>query len=193
MLDLFATKFECYGDGYLFAKDECVFTVEAVEDCVCAVALKEAVSAADWPEVSAAIHAALVCASKPLAVGEGEDGGISPPSENKDNPVSPIIFTQGTSIFLEEVADRRVFLEAIKPRVLTVHYLHRSERYVCIHEPWSLNTFATSYEGLLKEVREQIIFLWKTYVRENDENLSEPAIAVKRRLMEDWEESEVES
>lgn len=44
MLDLFATKFECYGDGDLFAKDECVFTVEVVEDCVCAVALKEAVN-----------------------------------------------------------------------------------------------------------------------------------------------------
>lgn len=94
MFDLFATKFECYGDGYLFDKDECVFTVEVVEDCVCTVTLRNAVRAADWPEVSDAIQAALDYANKPLAGRSvtGSADGISPPSEkNKDNPVSPII------------------------------------------------------------------------------------------------------
>ena len=109
----------------------------------------------------------------------------------ESNTIQPITFKHGTRIFLEDFsACGYIDLVSTRTHVLNVC---KPDMYVCVYEPWSLNTFATSYEGLIESVKEQIRFLWRTYVREEDEKLSPPAIAVKRRLMEDWEELEIET
>lgn len=120
------------------------------------------------------------------------------PEDEKDNKQTAgtiiidkgktITIEEGSRLFLEDVSeDSSIDLVATRRHVLSVH---RPDMCVCIYDPWSLNAFSSSYEGLIESMKEQIIFLWKTYVREEDEKLSAPAIAVKQRLMEDWKEVE---
>jgi len=70
--------------------------------------------------------------------------------------------------------------------------LDESEQLLCIeNEDWGLNVFADSREQLWQELREQMEMLWLEYAREDDDQLSAPALALKQRLLAGIEETMV--
>ena len=67
--------------------------------------------------------------------------------------------------------------------------LDESEQLLCIeNEDWGLNVFADNREQLWQELREQMEMLWLEYAREDDDQLSAPALALKNRLLAGIEE-----
>lgn len=173
MLELFAVKFKCHDDGDMFAKDEYVFTVNAIDGCVCNIAILQPIGKEEWPEVSKAIQAALDCASKPIAECKMND---DPPQKEKENTLS---------IKMIEVLPLR--LKAIRLIDLPVTREVDGSLWCC-YGPWSLDVSAKTYSKLIEEVNKEIAELWKAYVLEDDDNLSMPALAVKKNLRADWKQ-----
>lgn len=80
---------------------------------------------------------------------------------------------------------------SLKPR-RSLHLepvLSDNEQLICIERTeWSLDVFATTRSELFEELKEQLLMLWIEYAREEDGELSSPALAVKQKLNADWEE-----
>jgi len=67
--------------------------------------------------------------------------------------------------------------------------LSDSQQLICIeHSEWGLDVFAPTRSQLFEELKEQLLVLWIEYGREEDSELSPPALQVKRQLQADWEE-----
>jgi hypothetical protein len=67
--------------------------------------------------------------------------------------------------------------------------LSESEQLICLEYPdWDLDVFAVTRLELFDELKEQILMLWTEYAKEGDPVLSEPARALKGRLLRDFQE-----
>lgn len=173
MIELYAVKFECYGDGHSFGKDECIFTVEMIDDCAYSISIQQAIGKEEWPEIAEAIQSALDIASAPTAVCGTDTDSTQKEKENT------------LSIKMIEVLPLR--LKAI--RLIDLPVSRNVDGSVwCCYGPWSLDVSAKNYRELIEEVNQEIAELWDVYVLEDDDNLSKLALAVKKNLRADWEQ-----
>lgn len=111
---------------------------------------------------------------------DGHPKKIVEAEEIRDLDLSPFV--------LAEVTGKRVKLKLPSPITLTPT-LSESEQLVCLeYARWNLDVFASTRLELFDELKEQIFMLWEEYAQEDDQVLSEAAVALKKSLLEDFQE-----
>ena len=111
---------------------------------------------------------------------DGHPKKIVEAEEIRDLDLSPFV--------LGEVVGENLRLKLSKQVTLTPA-LSDSEQLICLeYADWDLDVFAATRLELFDELKEQILMLWAEYAKEGDAVLSEPAKALKARLLRDFQE-----
>jgi hypothetical protein len=111
---------------------------------------------------------------------DGHPKKIVEAEEIRDLDLSPFV--------LGEVVGEEVRLKLTKQVILTP-ILSESEQLICLeYADWDLSVFAPTRLELYVELKEQVLMLWGEYAKEDDEVLSEPAKALKAKLLRDFQE-----
>ncbi len=92
--------------------------------------------------------------------------------------ISPLILRE---IALDSGVLRRNAPFVVKPYVSESHECYRAEV-----EELGLSISAYTRQELVEAIQDMIAVLWQEYAMEDDENLTESAAALKRRLLEDF-------
>lgn len=93
------------------------------------------------------------------------------------------------SIALSEVALRPgATLHFREPLVLFPRLSESGDYLLAEHPRLHVDVFAETREGLLSELHEQVRMLWAEYALEDEENLADPAIALRRAWLAAAEE-----
>lgn len=172
-LDMYVTRIECYGTKESpFREDQCVFSVEVVEENMHKVVLHEPFSSGEWPSVAKAIQRAMETIDKPLHTVKLSD-------DADEKLVIPISEVHYRGVHLKSSC-----MPPSGPYKLPV--IREDNQYVCDYDPWGIYVFAENLDALSSEVNEALVFLWKVYALEEDEKLSWRAIKIKKRLLADW-------
>jgi hypothetical protein len=87
-----------------------------------------------------------------------------------------------SQIILREVHDSRLTLR-FNQSVELIPFMDESGELVCVEDSaLGIAAFARTRGGLVYEIQQQLLMLWREYALEEDQYLSEPAIELKRNL-----------
>jgi hypothetical protein len=92
-----------------------------------------------------------------------------------------------TPFVLNEVTRGQIRIRFREPLTLVPKLTESQQLMFLEDETFGIEVFAPSRSELLEELKEQVIMLWTEYATEDDDNLSDLAKALKKRLLSFWE------